>query len=169
MLLALAEMSARTGSYTVSQFDAGAFDQGRNGNFKSKSIKDKKKTNINDLKQDIAIDFHKISIEELCTRFHTHPENGLSHRKAKENLLELGPNALTPPKSTPEWIKFMRNLIGGFATLLLVASSLCLLAYGMQWYQLGDWPAADNLYLGLVLAGVVVLTAIFTYYQVQSL
>lgn len=165
-------MSARTGSYTVSQFDAANFNHNENGKTKIESTakrKGKGKMDLSDLKRDMVLDHHKISAEELCRRFYTHPDNGLSHRKAKENLVEYGPNSLTPPKSTPEWIKFVKNLVGGFAMLLWAASSLCLIAYGMQWYQIGDWPAADNLYLGIVLGGVVVLTAMFTYYQVQSI
>ena len=34
-----------------------------------------KKENLDDLKQELDIDFHKISPEELYQRFQTHPEN----------------------------------------------------------------------------------------------
>lgn len=34
-----------------------------------------KKDNLDDLKQELDIDFHKISQEELYQRFQTHPEN----------------------------------------------------------------------------------------------
>ena len=33
--------------------------------------------------------------------------------KASEYLARDGPNALTPPKKTPEWVKFCKNLFGG--------------------------------------------------------
>jgi Cation transporter/ATPase, N-terminus len=46
----------------------------------------------------------------------------LTHAKAKSNLARDGPNALTPPKQTPEWVKFCRNLFGGFAMLLWVGA-----------------------------------------------
>lgn len=40
----------------------------------------KKKTeNLDDLKQELDIDYHKISNEELYQRFQTHPENVRKH------------------------------------------------------------------------------------------
>ena len=120
--------------------------------------------NLDDLKQELDIDFHKISAEELYQRFQTHPENGLSHAKAKENFERDGPNALTPPKQTPEWVKFCKNLFGGFALLLWIGAILCFIAYSIQASTSED-PNDDNLYLGVVLAAVVIVTGIFSYYQ----
>jgi sodium/potassium-transporting ATPase subunit alpha len=34
-----------------------------------------KKDNLDDLKQELDIDYHKITSEELYQRFQTHPEN----------------------------------------------------------------------------------------------
>lgn len=34
-----------------------------------------KKDNLDDLKQELDIDYHKITCEELYQRFQTHPEN----------------------------------------------------------------------------------------------
>jgi sodium/potassium-transporting ATPase subunit alpha len=168
----------------------------------------KKKDNLDDLKQELDIDYHKISSEELYQRFQTHPENvskkmpfdfyhfmtcllissshchltfitsykcllissshsqGLSHAKAKENLERDGPNALTPPKQTPEWVKFCKNLFGGFALLLWIGAILCFIAYSIQASTVEE-PADDNLYLGIVLSAVVIVTGIFSYYQVR--
>jgi hypothetical protein len=39
----------------------------------------KKKDNLDDLKQELDIDYHKISCEELYQRFQTHPENVSQH------------------------------------------------------------------------------------------
>lgn len=141
--------------------------------------KKRKPGDLDDLKQELDIDFHKVTPEELYQRFQTHPENvstvrnlssyrfwtwinclyfnhahygsevkwqkepteslnhcifhqGLSHAKAKENLERDGPNALTPPKQTPEWVKFCKNLFGGFALLLWIGAILCFIAYGIQ-------------------------------------
>lgn len=91
---------------------------------------------------------------------------GLSHAKAKENLERDGPNALTPPKQTPEWVKFCKNLFGGFALLLWIGAVLCFVAYSIQ-ASTSEEPADDNLYLGIVLAAVVIVTGIFSYYQVR--
>ncbi|XP_066141390.1 sodium/potassium-transporting ATPase subunit alpha isoform X4 [Euwallacea fornicatus] len=126
--------------------------------------KPKKTGDLDDLKQELDIDYHKITPEELYQRFQTHPENGLSHAKAKENLERDGPNALTPPKTTPEWVKFCKNLFGGFALLLWIGAILCFIAYGIQASTVEE-PADDNLFLGIVLAAVVIVTGIFSYYQ----
>ncbi|TDG51334.1 hypothetical protein AWZ03_002129 [Drosophila navojoa] len=123
-----------------------------------------KKENLDDLKQELDIDHHKISPEEMYQRFQTHPENGLSHAKAKENLERDGPNALTPPKQTPEWVKFCKNLFGGFAMLLWIGAILCFVAYSIQ-ATTSEEPSDDNLYLGIVLSAVVIVTGIFSYYQ----
>ncbi|EFN85240.1 Sodium/potassium-transporting ATPase subunit alpha [Harpegnathos saltator] len=135
------------------------------GMYKSRRKNPKRRgDNLDDLKQELDIDFHKISPEELYQRFQTHPENGLSHAKAKENLERDGPNALTPPKQTPEWVKFCKNLFGGFALLLWIGAILCFIAYSIQASTSED-PNDDNLYLGIVLAAVVIVTGIFSYYQ----
>uniref|UniRef100_A0A672SH77 Sodium/potassium-transporting ATPase subunit alpha-1-like n=1 Tax=Sinocyclocheilus grahami TaxID=75366 RepID=A0A672SH77_SINGR len=89
---------------------------------------------------------------------------GLSSSRAKEILARDGPNALTPPPTTPEWVKFCKQLFGGFSTLLWIGAILCFLAYGIQAAS-EDEPANDNLYLGIVLAAVVIITGCFSYYQ----
>lgn len=138
--------------------------------------KPRKAGDLDDLKQELDIDYHKITPEELYQRFQTHPENvgtidaetrafvrfvlfsqGLSHAKAKENLERDGPNALTPPRTTPEWIKFCKNLFGGFALLLWIGAILCFIAYGIQASTVEE-PNDDNLFLGIVLAAVVIVT-----------
>ncbi len=116
------------------------------------------------LKKELDIDVHKITVHELCQRLGTNLETGLTEAQAKANLERDGPNALTPPPSTPEWIKFCQNLFGGFAMLLWLGAILCFLAYSIQATTFEE-PPDDNLYLGIVLTGVVVVTGIFSYYQ----
>nr|CAA32638.1 unnamed protein product [Drosophila melanogaster] len=135
------------------------------GQYKSRRkmpAKVNKKENLDDLKQELDIDFHKISPEEMYQRFQTHPENGLSHARAKENLERDGPN-LTPPKQTPEWVKFCEDLFG-VAMLLWIGAILCFVAYSIQ-ASTSEEPADDNLYLGIVLSAVVIVTGVFSYYQ----
>lgn len=43
-----------------------------------------------------------------------------------------GPNVLTPPPTSPEWIKFCKQLFSGFSILLWIGSILCFVAYGIQ-------------------------------------
>ncbi|XP_028164998.1 sodium/potassium-transporting ATPase subunit alpha isoform X10 [Ostrinia furnacalis] len=158
----------RTDSYRVATIGPIKDDnRTADGQYKTRRkppAKKRKAGDLDDLKQELDIDFHKVTPEELYQRFQTHPENGLSHAKAKENLERDGPNALTPPKQTPEWVKFCKNLFGGFALLLWIGAILCFIAYGIQASTVEE-PADDNLYLGIVLAAVVIVTGIFSYYQ----
>lgn len=68
---------------------------------------------------------------------------GLTNAKAAEFLIRDGPNALTPPPTTPEWVKFCRQLFGGFSILLWTGAILCFLAYAIQ-AATEDEPAGDN-------------------------
>merc|ERR1711970_90451 len=125
----------------------------------------KKKSDINELKQELEIDVHKVSVEELCKRFKVPSiENGLTDKQAQTNLAEYGPNALTPPPKTPEWVKFCQQMFSGFACLLWLGAILCFIAYSIQATAYEE-PPDDNLYLGVVLTAVVTVTGIFSYYQ----
>merc|ERR1711892_16680 len=128
------------------------------------SGKKKEKKDLNELKQELEIDVHKVSVDELLKRFNTEVERGLTTEQAEKNLLEYGANALTPPPTTPEWIKFCRNLFSGFACLLWLGAIPCFLAYGIQ-ASAYEEPPDDNLYLGVVLTAVVTVTGVFSYYQ----
>ncbi|VDN07506.1 unnamed protein product [Thelazia callipaeda] len=79
-------------------------------------------------------------------------------------LARDGPNTLSPPRTTPEWVKFCKNLFGGFALLLWVGAFLCYVAYAVDYFSM-EHPIKDNLYLGIVLMTVVVITGCFQYYQ----
>uniref|UniRef100_A0A8P0TDN1 Na(+)/K(+)-exchanging ATPase n=1 Tax=Canis lupus familiaris TaxID=9615 RepID=A0A8P0TDN1_CANLF len=129
---------------------------------KSKGTKERR--DLDDLKKEVAMTEHKMSVEEVCRKYNTDCVQGLTHSKAQEILARDGPNALTPPPTTPEWVKFCRQLFGGFSILLWIGAILCFLAYGIQ-AGTEDDPSGDNLYLGIVLAAVVIITGCFSYYQ----
>ncbi|XP_034238988.1 sodium/potassium-transporting ATPase subunit alpha isoform X5 [Thrips palmi] len=159
----------RSDSYRVATVpsmadDNRTFDGVAKSRRKSPTKGKRKGEDLDDLKQELDIDFHKITPEELYQRFQTSPDRGLSHAKAKENLERDGPNALTPPKTTPEWVKFCKQLFGGFALLLWIGAILCFIAYSIQASTVEE-PADDNLYLGVVLSAVVIVTGCFSYYQ----
>jgi len=126
--------------------------------------KKKEKKDINELKQELEIDVHKVSVDELLKRFNTQIDRGLTASQAAKNLAEYGRNELTPPPTTPEWVKFCQNLFSGFACLLWLGAILCFLAYGIQ-ASAYEEPPDDNLYLGVVLTAVVTVTGVFSYYQ----
>ncbi|XP_028987788.1 sodium/potassium-transporting ATPase subunit alpha-2 [Betta splendens] len=124
----------------------------------------KKDRDLDELKKEVALDDHRIGIEDLGKRYGLDITRGLSHARAAEVLARDGQNALTPPPTTPEWVKFCRQLFGGFSILLWIGAILCFLAYSIQ-VAMEDEPANDNLYLGVVLAAVVIITGCFSYFQ----
>jgi len=126
--------------------------------------KKKEKKDLNELKKELEIDTHKASVDELCKRFNTNIDVGLTASAAKEGLEKYGPNALTPPPKTPEWVKFCKNMFSGFAMLLWTGAILCFVAYSIQASAFEE-PPDDNLYLGIVLTAVVTVTGVFSYYQ----
>ncbi|XP_056398450.1 potassium-transporting ATPase alpha chain 2 isoform X2 [Hyla sarda] len=128
---------------------------------KKQKKKDKK---VDDLKQELELEDHKLDTEQLEDKYETSVLKGLTHAKAAEVLARDGPNTLTPPKGTPEIVKFMKQMIGGFSLLLWAGAVLCWIAYGIQYSQDNN-VARDNLYLGVVLAVVVFLTGCFAYFQ----
>merc|ERR1712158_156016 len=116
------------------------------------------------LKQELELDEHIVDLDVLYKRYGTDIEKGLTTAKAEEGLRKHGPNALTPPPTTPEWVKFCQNMFSGFAMLLWIGAILCYIAYGIQ-ASAYEEPPDDNLYLGVVLTAVVVVTGVFSYYQ----
>jgi len=122
------------------------------------------KERMQGLKKELELDEHIVSLDELYKRYGTDINRGLTTAQAAEGLIKHGPNALTPPPTTPEWVKFCQNMFSGFAMLLWFGAILCFIAYGIQ-ASAYEEPPDDNLYLGIVLTTVVVVTGIFSYYQ----
>jgi len=119
---------------------------------------------MNNLKKEFETDAHKVSLQELCHRWGTNITNGLSQQQIVNNQIQYGRNQLTPPKKTAKWIKFLKILLlNKFSVLLWIGSVLCFAAYGIG-ISNGNFEK-DNLYLGIVLAVVVMLNGLFTFYQ----
>ena len=117
-----------------------------------------------DKKKSSYDDEHTISLEQLEEEIlKTDFNAGLTKSEAGERLEKFGPNSLTPPHKTPEWIKFLKTMFTGFALLLWVAAILCFLAYGIDSSK-GD-PSPDNLYVGGAITFVVVVSCLSTFYQ----
>merc|ERR1712126_529358 len=123
-----------------------------------------KAKNLESLKQELDVDVHKVSVDDLCKRFGTNITTGLTDEQAKAGLAKHGNNELTPPPTTPEWVKFCKCLFSGFAMLLWFGAILCFIAYSIQ-ASAYEEPPDDNLYLGIVLSAVVTVTGVFSYYQ----
>ncbi|MGH0138731.1 UNVERIFIED_CONTAM: hypothetical protein FKN15_037131 [Acipenser sinensis] len=144
------------------ELDATSEHGGKKNDKKGK--KGKKDRNLDELKKEVDLDDHKLTLDELHQKYGTDLSRGLTVARAAEILLRDGPNCLTPPPTTPEWVKFCKQMFGGFCMLLWIGAILCFFAYGIQ-AAVDDEPVADNLYLGIVLAAVVIITGCFSYYQ----
>ena len=86
-------------------------------------------------------------------------ERGLTQTQADMKLEQIGDNVLSEKKSIPWYVAFLKEMTGFFALLLWFASILCFIGYGL------DPSDISNLYLGVVLVLVVIMTGCFSYYQ----
>ncbi|KAH0631695.1 hypothetical protein JD844_006152 [Phrynosoma platyrhinos] len=99
----------RSDSYRV----ATTQDKNDDSSSPKKTKAQQKVRDLDDLKKEVAMvspeqslgrfTEHKMSIEEVCRKYNTDCVQGLTHSKAQEILARDGPNALTPPPTTPEW------------------------------------------------------------------
>lgn len=101
---------------------------------------------------------HRLDPPALEKAMKTDFNVGLTSQEAQMRLARDGPNALTPPPRPNLCMRFMHHLVGGFSSLLWIGSILCFVVYGID-------GTIENLTLGIVLAVVVTLTAIFAFYQ----
>ncbi|KAL0491254.1 sodium/potassium-transporting ATPase subunit alpha [Acrasis kona] len=145
---------------------------------KQKAMKGKKKLDVEQMKKGLETVEHLWTLQELA---HNLPEThindtnparstGLDQEIYTKRLEVNGPNILTPVKTTPILVRFFRNFLTFFAILLEVSSLLCFLAFFIQlglFYTPHPYPSGlvyDNLYLGIVLAAVVIITGLFTFF-----
>ncbi len=103
------------------------------------------------------MDWHKIGIEEFLKEVGTEPQ-GLSAHIARKRLDEYGFNLLYQKQKMSPFIRFLKQFTNFFALLLLGGSGLAFLAEYLS-------PGEGNIYIGIALAAVVVLNAIFTFIQ----
>ncbi|RWS29887.1 sodium/potassium-transporting ATPase subunit alpha-like protein [Leptotrombidium deliense] len=130
---------------------------------KTKNVS-KKKQKMDKLKEEVEMDEHRITFEELSKRFQTHLDEGLEIELAAQRLKTNGRNRLTPPPRTPEWLRFCQNMFSWFNLILWIGALLCFLSYAAQKYADPEVPD-DNMYLGIALAVVVFTSGCFSYFQ----
>jgi sodium/potassium-transporting ATPase subunit alpha len=109
---------------------------------------------------------HQLQISELAEALATDinivaPEksSGLDFVEATERLRVYGKNALHPPKQRHPILKFLLHFANFFMILLEVAGALCFVAYALDTTQM------INLYLGVVLWVIVIITCTISYLQ----
>ena len=133
--------------------------------YKSKKVKEsdkagsKKAAALEDTESFRLMKEHILSLSDLCSQLETDLNRGLSEEHAQLKLRSIGPNKLSEKKALPWYCLFLKTLLGWFSILLWIGSFLCFVVYGLTPESL------TNMYLGVVLAGVVILTACFTFYQ----
>ena len=128
---------------------------------KSFSWNKSKQSKVQDqLASDVELTEHTWEIPRIAEFYKTSTEVGLTPEQVILNRNEWGENKLTPPKKTPLWLKFLEQFTNFFSMLLLGGSVLCFIGFSID-------PDKDetNLYLGIVLAAVVVITCTFSFYQ----
>uniref|UniRef100_A0A0N5BKX4 Sodium/potassium-transporting ATPase subunit alpha n=1 Tax=Strongyloides papillosus TaxID=174720 RepID=A0A0N5BKX4_STREA len=135
--------------------------------FKKKKKANDGKINLDDLKKDVQIDYHKIPLKEFEKKFETDSFKGLTSQKAAELLKKYGKNQLTPPPQPSKLWEFLKILLGGFNALLWTGSVACVISYIVE-SQSYEEPKLDNLYIGGVIAVVTLLTSGYHYYQSQK-
>jgi len=137
----------------------------RNALNEKKSTKSAAESRTDDAKRELEMIEHQVPLEELWTLMGCPADtwtetksSGLTEATAAQFLARDGPNRLTPPSTEPEWKKFLKELFSFFACLLWLGSILCFIGNALR-------PDPENLYLGIVLAVVVTMTAVFGYFQ----
>uniref|UniRef100_A0A8D3DLJ1 Sodium/potassium-transporting ATPase subunit alpha n=1 Tax=Scophthalmus maximus TaxID=52904 RepID=A0A8D3DLJ1_SCOMX len=130
---------------------------------KKKKKKIKKKEKLEGMKKEMDI-VSNDSYNELEMRYNTSVTKGMTSTFAQQILERDGPNELKPPKGTPEYVKFARQLAGGLQCLMWVAAVICFIAFGIELSR-GNLTCFDDLYLAITLIAVVVVTGCFGYYQ----
>ncbi|XP_076661006.1 sodium/potassium-transporting ATPase subunit alpha [Halictus rubicundus] len=118
---------------------------------------------IEDLHKEISTNDHTIPLKRLCEKLNTDINNGLTEQHAREVLHREGPNALTPPKETPEYIKFLKCMFHGFSILLWACSVLCFILYGISILTEGSGGGIDI--FGSIIVMVCLISGVFAYIQ----
>lgn len=154
---------ARTFSETSARLHAELAAQKRRasqgGEPESKEEADARLAREEEAKGEIDITEHLKTSEEVEAMLETSFEKGLTEAQVLTKREEFGLNQLTPPPTIPAWKLFVKNLTGFFSLLLWAAAILCFVAFII------DDSQSENLALGVVLAVVVFITGVFSYYQ----
>jgi sodium/potassium-transporting ATPase subunit alpha len=91
------------------------------------------------------------------SRLKSDPIKGLTDADAVTRNRQQGDNKLSEKKKSPWWVRLLKEMVNPFAIMLWVGAFLCILAYVMQPED------KSNIYLGLILIFVVILTGVITY------
>jgi len=113
------------------------------------------------------IDDHRVPLHDLFNRLLTDPNTGMSDPQARAVLQRDGANTINSVDAIPEWVRFCKNIFGGFSLLLWLGAFLCFAHYSIQTGIHAEVPM-DDLALGVALMVVIFITGGFSYYQEHS-
>jgi sodium/potassium-transporting ATPase subunit alpha len=102
-------------------------------------------------------DEHSISLSEFLQRLDA-DENGLAEQEASRRLRECGPNVLEEMRKESILKKYIKQFRNFFTILLVIGAMLAFIGEYLD-------PGKGNIYIGIALAGVVVLNGTFTFVQ----
>jgi len=106
---------------------------------------------------------HLIALDILCDKLDTNPETGLTEEQVQEIFKRDGPNALSPPKVTPEYLKLLKCMFHGFAGLLWVCALLCFVLYLVTHFM--REPDLSIVWLGIIICIICITSGLFAYIQ----
>eukprot|EP01135_Chromosphaera_perkinsii_P003737 Nk52_evm55s252 gene=Nk52_evmTU55s252 len=137
---------------------------------KKEAQKQQQSESKDDLRKEVDMDEHIVPVEELEERLQTSTSTGLTTSEAENKLALYGKNVLTPPKTTPTYILFLREIFTGFAIVLWAAAVLCFVGFTIEEVQNEPNPTnadgvSTNLTVGVVLTLVIMVTGTFSFYQ----
>eukprot|EP00126_Sphaerothecum_destruens_P010608 Sdes_comp20784_c0_seq1m16887 len=121
-----------------------------------------------ELKKEVEMDEHLLSLPELEARMGTNLKNGLSPAEAEKRYLRDGPNIISPPPTTPLYILYLLEIFTGFAIVLWVAAVLCLIGFIIENFVDSGLPEesiSTNLTVAVVLILVILVSGTFSFYQ----
>lgn len=137
--------------------------------FKNKDKRAEKQNEKNAEKKALEIkqvteNYHKMSLEEIESKFASSLTNGLDEKQAAKLLIENGPNKIKQKKPN-QFIKYFKYFFSGFGALFMGAAILCILAWQPIGALNGQTPQILNLALGVMLILVVIIQGFFNAFQ----
>ncbi|EFN77354.1 sodium/potassium-transporting ATPase subunit alpha-2 [Harpegnathos saltator] len=118
---------------------------------------------IQELHEELQTVDHVIALSALCEKLNTDPKMGLTEEQVRAIFLRDGPNALSPPKVTPEYLKFLKCMFHGFALLLWVCAGLCFILYFVTYLM--EEPDIGIVWLGVIIVLICIISGVFAYIQ----
>jgi len=116
------------------------------------------------LRQEINIEDHKLPLHDLFNRLLTDPNTGLAEQQVRAIEQRDGQNIISSPLDPPTWVRFCKNIFGGFSFMLWLGALLCFAHYSIESGIHREVPS-DNLVLGFALILVVLITGTFSFVQ----